>query len=324
MRERMKSTAIPPSLKERLGYDAATPDRELLKDWRSRTRHVCKPCWELKYCPYGPLVEQAPALPPDRAAALEHNEYQLRCLETGRMGPTEHEITDEERARFISILRDEQTLIGRAMFEIEQQDRVETSLRSKNPVLTFLLGSGPNSRMPKVDFKIKRNRVNLEEVDRARRTRIENAIAEDRAALEAALATGRYDPSEPLDPVRKMLFEQELEQFSPEDYPEECPEVLLESVCNIFGHFCPVFFCAEAWTETSEGRRHGRYIPFDVKMRVVRRDNYTCQECGVHLLDNEVEFDHIIPHSKGGSSEEHNIRLTCFDCNRDKRDEVLL
>src|SRR5688572_27117364 len=21
---------------------------------------VCKPCWELKYCPYGPLVEQFP------------------------------------------------------------------------------------------------------------------------------------------------------------------------------------------------------------------------------------------------------------------------
>lgn len=23
---------------------------------------VCKPCWELKYCPYGPLVEQFPLL----------------------------------------------------------------------------------------------------------------------------------------------------------------------------------------------------------------------------------------------------------------------
>ena len=24
---------------------------------------VCKPCWELKYCPYGPLVEQFPLFP---------------------------------------------------------------------------------------------------------------------------------------------------------------------------------------------------------------------------------------------------------------------
>ncbi|RLG30570.1 hypothetical protein DRO03_03970 [Methanosarcinales archaeon] len=59
-------------------------------------------------------------------------------------------------------------------------------------------------------------------------------------------------------------------------------------------------------------------------MRVVRRDNYTCQICGRHLLDDEVEFDHIIPFSKGGSSEEHNIRLTCFKCNRKKSDQVKL
>lgn len=27
---------------------------------------VCKPCWELKYCPYGPLVEQFPLAPSAR------------------------------------------------------------------------------------------------------------------------------------------------------------------------------------------------------------------------------------------------------------------
>lgn len=29
-------------------------------DWDKRIKRVCKPCWELKYCPYGPLVEQFP------------------------------------------------------------------------------------------------------------------------------------------------------------------------------------------------------------------------------------------------------------------------
>jgi 5-methylcytosine-specific restriction endonuclease McrA len=58
-------------------------------------------------------------------------------------------------------------------------------------------------------------------------------------------------------------------------------------------------------------------------MRVVRRDNHTCQHCGKQLKDDEVEFDHIIPIVKGGSSEEHNIRLTCFDCNRDKSDDYI-
>ena len=91
---------------------------------------------------------------------------------------------------------------------------------------------------------------------------------------------------------------------------------------SIFGHICPVVYSAEAFTETAKLRRSGRYIPFKVKIRVVRRDNYTCQHCNKHLQDNEVEFDHVIPLAKGGSSDEHNIRLTCHGCNADKSDRV--
>jgi len=88
-----------------------------------------------------------------------------------------------------------------------------------------------------------------------------------------------------------------------------------------FGHICPVFFAAEGMTETQEERRIGRHQPsFETMMRIVRRDDYRCQHCKEKLRDDEVEFDHIIPVSKGGSSEEHNLRLTCFECNRDKSD----
>ena len=104
---------------------------------------------------------------------------------------------------------------------------------------------------------------------------------------------------------------------------QNLPPIFSDGECNIFGHICPVFFAAEEITETNTERRRGRYISFAVKMRVVRRDNHTCQHCGTHLRDDEVEFDHIIPISKGGSSEEHNIRLTCFKCNRDKSDEYM-
>ena len=50
----------------------------------------------------------------------------------------------------------------------------------------------------------------------------------------------------------------------------------------------------------------------------VRRDNNQCQACGKILRDDEIEFDHIIPVARGGSSEEWNLRVTCFDCNRTK------
>ena len=29
-------------------------------NWKKRVKAVCKPCWEIKYCPYGPLVEEFP------------------------------------------------------------------------------------------------------------------------------------------------------------------------------------------------------------------------------------------------------------------------
>jgi hypothetical protein len=34
------------------------------------------------------------------------------------------------------------------------------------------------------------------------------------------------------------------------------------------------------------------------------------------VLDADIHFDHIIPWSKGGPTEEHNIRLLCGGCNR--------
>jgi hypothetical protein len=120
------------------------------------------------------------------------------------------------------------------------------------------------------------------------------------------------------------MFKRLVSEYRPEKFPEAIPDIISESRCTVFGHICPVYWAAEPFSETSEARRVGRYVPFDVKMRVVRRDNYTCQSCDKHLNDKEVEFDHIIPVAKGGSSEEHNIRLTCFDCNREKSDRIQL
>jgi 5-methylcytosine-specific restriction endonuclease McrA len=79
-----------------------------------------------------------------------------------------------------------------------------------------------------------------------------------------------------------------------------------------------VFFVNEPFTETEERRRIGRRIPRHIMMRVVRRDNNQCQLCGKVLKDDEIEFDHIIPVALGGSSEEQNLRVACFDCNRSK------
>ena len=215
MRMAKKNQIVHPRIKVLLGFNSTDSDKMVLKKWKEASTRVCKPCWELKYCPYGPFVEQSPLLPSTRESALEHQKYLKNCLDTG------------------------------------------------------VLGNGSA-----------------------------------------------------LTKKRREFFKMMISDFRANEHPESIPAEISAMECTIFGHICPVVFVGEAFTETSEERRSGRYISFKIKMRVVRRDNYTCQHCKKHLRDDEVEFDHIIPFSKGGSSEEHNIRLTCFKCNRDKSADV--
>ena len=60
---------------------------------------------------------------------------------------------------------------------------------------------------------------------------------------------------------------------------------------------------------------HPRYIPSHVKREVWRRDQGKCVECG---SQNRLEYDHIIPVSKGGSNTARNVQLLCEQCNRSK------
>ena len=56
-------------------------------------------------------------------------------------------------------------------------------------------------------------------------------------------------------------------------------------------------------------------LPDSVKLFVWERDQGRCVQCG---RDEELEYDHIIPISKGGSNTEKNIQLLCAACNRSK------
>jgi len=214
---RQKGIPIQPRIKELLGFQPDADDAAVLRTWKKASTRVCKPCWELKYCPYGPLVEDFPLLPPVRADAMEHNEY-----------------------------------------------------------------------------------------------------------LKRILSQGKFDDGNPLDSERRASFAGEIAEFQPLDYPEQIPNEIADMSCRWFGHICPVVFAAEPFTETTKLRRTSRKIPNGILMRVARRDNYTCQICGTHLRDHEIEFDHIIPIARGGSSEEHNLRVACLGCNRKKSDIVEL
>lgn len=60
-------------------------------------------------------------------------------------------------------------------------------------------------------------------------------------------------------------------------------------------------------------------IPEEVRIAVWRRDGGKCAKCGSR---KNLEYDHIIPLSKGGSNTVRNIELLCEECNRKKRDKI--
>lgn len=250
---------------------------------------------------------------------MAHNEHIRRILKTGNIGDVVS-IDDEEKAAYSELLAKAKkkpsilaNRVKRSRMMAKLLERVQAEDKDFYEYLQPPLSGFETYNVP---YPLGQD----VETDENLSPELIEAINVEIRRIEIVLETGVDDQREMLDPVRRKTFEREVAEFNPNDYPEVIPQSVSDLECNIFGHICPVVFVGESITETTETRRRGRYISFRTKMRVVRRDNYTCQQCGKHLRDDEVEFDHIIPHAKGGSCEEHNIRLTCFDCNRDKSD----
>ncbi len=68
---------------------------------------------------------------------------------------------------------------------------------------------------------------------------------------------------------------------------------------------------------TKDGHREP--IPSDIANAVWNRDGGQCCICGSR---SELEFDHIIPISKGGATTFRNLQLLCKKCNTRKSDRI--
>jgi len=62
-----------------------------------------------------------------------------------------------------------------------------------------------------------------------------------------------------------------------------------------------------------------RHIPQDVKLAVWQRDGGKCVQCSA---TSYLEYDHIIPFSRGGASTIGNVQLLCRRCNLEKSDRI--
>lgn len=71
--------------------------------------------------------------------------------------------------------------------------------------------------------------------------------------------------------------------------------------------------------ETEEIKYERTRISEEVRIAVWRRDQGKCARCGSRV---NLEYDHIVPVSKGGGNTERNIELLCQDCNRFKSNRI--
>jgi 5-methylcytosine-specific restriction endonuclease McrA len=70
---------------------------------------------------------------------------------------------------------------------------------------------------------------------------------------------------------------------------------------------------------TNDDEVQTRKIQPEVKIAVWQRDQGKCVECSA---SSYLEFDHVIPFSKGGANTVNNIQLLCRRCNLQKSDRI--
>ncbi|OJV87058.1 MAG: hypothetical protein BGO39_33180 [Chloroflexi bacterium 54-19] len=81
-------------------------------------------------------------------------------------------------------------------------------------------------------------------------------------------------------------------------------------------------------SETRRVDRQAARQPISKSLReqVLKRDHYCCTNCEASpLLDKKVklEIDHVMPVSRGGTNDPHNLQTLCHNCNKQKKASLI-
>lgn len=67
-------------------------------------------------------------------------------------------------------------------------------------------------------------------------------------------------------------------------------------------------------------------ISSTLRQQVFKRDHFQCVNCEASLLADKkirLEVDHIVPVSRGGTNDPHNLQTLCRNCNQQKKAHLI-
>ena len=139
-----------------------------------------------------------------------------------------------------------------------------------------------------------------------------NELIEEKAKVLKALNNARIDKKKPDYKLRayyaKLTLETEEEMLKGANINVDKFKELIKEKDKVK---------AEIYKTKPDSKRHP--ISQKVKDQVWNRDSGKCVQCD---SNENLEFDHIIPHSKGGANTYRNIQLLCEPCNRKKSAKI--
>lgn len=130
-----------------------------------------------------------------------------------------------------------------------------------------------------------------------------------------------YRDDDRIDKV-ESIFKVELQELFDLGYDQFLEFANKEDLVALYRHadildLDTVIFISE---DSDRNDTPSRYIPPKVKDQIWNRDGGKCVKC---RSNKNIEYDHIIPLSKGGSNTYRNIQLLCESCNRRKSSRIL-
>jgi 5-methylcytosine-specific restriction endonuclease McrA len=94
---------------------------------------------------------------------------------------------------------------------------------------------------------------------------------------------------------------------------------------SLKGRRTNVIYCSRTCKSMDFAFHHrykSRLVNKTRRMEIIERDNWACYLCSQILAFKEIELDHLIPHSRNGSSDADNLAVSCLPCNRSRGNRI--